>query len=91
MRSLSPIRLIALLAAALSGCDLRFQEGSLGSMPEDFRDSSQEEIDTGTFITENLCVEEVISSEAIEQMLELTSTTAAEDISSPKTSAGKPN
>ena len=80
MRSLSPIRLIALLAAALSGCDLRFQEGSLGSMPEDFRDSSQEEIDTGTFITENLCVEEVISSEAIEQMLELTSTTAAEDI-----------
>ena len=80
MRSLSPIRLIALLAAALSGCDLRFQEGSLGSMPEDFRDSSQEEIDTGTFITENLCVGEVISSEAIEQMLELTSTTAAEDI-----------
>jgi hypothetical protein len=68
------------LAAALSGCDLRFQEGSLGSMPEDFRDSSQEEIDTGTFITENLCVGEVISSEAIEQMLELTSTTAAEDI-----------
>jgi hypothetical protein len=49
-------------------------------MPEDFRDSSQEEIDTGTFITENLCVGEVISSEAIEQMLELTSTTAAEDI-----------
>ena len=38
MRSLSPIRLIALLAAALSGCDLRFQEGSHGSMPEDLLD-----------------------------------------------------
>ena len=74
MRQFNILSLVIALAVPLTSCDSKLEVGSPSNLAESFSEPSQEESDEDTSDADELCVEERISSEAVEQMLTLTAT-----------------
>ena len=74
MKQFNILSLVIALAAPLTSCDSKLEVGSPSNLAESFSEPSQEESDEDTSDADELCVEERISSEAVEQMLTLTAT-----------------
>lgn len=75
MRQFNILSLVLALVAPLTGCGLHLEEDSASSLSGSFSEPPQEEeLDVDTSDADDLCVEERVSSEAVEQMLTLTAT-----------------